>query len=74
MRGKLIYKCRLCGELHKPTGVPDIFEAIINVLIGSPLPEKWGSGKDIQVLEFHNCRDGRLGVSDIVGAEGDVSV
>lgn len=69
MIGNLIYKCRLCGELHKPIGVPNVMEAMVSVVVGKPFPEEWGSGHNINILELHNCEDGRIGLSVLVGAE-----
>lgn len=69
MRGSLIYKCRLCGKLHKPVGIPNVTEALISVVVGTPLPKEWDGGRNINILDIHSCGNGRTGLSDLVGAE-----
>jgi hypothetical protein len=70
LQGKLIYKCRLCGSEHTPTGVPDVSTALVCVLLDANVPKHWESlaGK-ISLIDLHNCKDGRVGVSDLVGGD-----
>jgi hypothetical protein len=70
MPGKLIYKCRLCGDHHRPTGVPNLLTALVAMVTNTPVPEEWDSLPiAIEPLQLHSCADGRVGVSDLIGGE-----
>jgi len=70
--GTLIYKCRFCGGLEKSTHVPDGDKAIIYMVKGIETPKNWGPLKP-GILSVHNCSNGYVGVTDLVGVEFDES-
>jgi hypothetical protein len=67
--GFLVYKCRRCGELVRNTGVPEGFNALLDITIEGRTRKEWGSGATI--LDTHLCSDGGIGVSDLIGFESD---
>lgn len=66
-QGFLVYKCRKCGNIVKNTHVPDVDTAIILIVSGNTLPEKWGG--TARIIDIHSCEDGSIGVSDLIGGE-----
>jgi hypothetical protein len=68
--GFLVYKCRRCGELVKNSHAPDVDMAVTLVVIGSEMPSDWG-GITPHMIEAHACKDGNIGVTDLIGGEAD---
>ncbi len=68
--GLLVYKCRRCEELEKTTHVPDINKAVILTVLGIGTPEDWGPLKP-KMVSIHSCKDGNIGVSDLIGGIKD---
>lgn len=68
--GTLLYKCRLCGETKGNTHAPHLLICLAHLLGGHNQPEKWGP-MPVTMNSLHSCKDGRLGVSDLVGGEHD---
>ena len=65
---RLIYKCRRCGKLCNSCSVPDGIMALVKIVNGLPTPKEWGAQAP-GLVNIHNCDDGELGVSDLIGAE-----
>ncbi|WCS68193.1 hypothetical protein Goe21_00830 [Bacillus phage vB_BsuM-Goe21] len=68
--GVLVYKCRRCNKEDKSTHVPDGLTALIGLINDKPLP--W-NGIPIEKTSICNCKDGNLGVSDLIGFEFEKS-
>jgi len=68
--GSLIYKCRRCGKEHAAYHVPNAVVALIDLVSGRALPQSWG-GPGVKPTNIHACSDGRLGVTDLIGADED---
>lgn len=66
--GDLLYRCRLCGEIDRSTHAPDFGLAVVYGITKST-PREWGG--EVQMLDIHHCKNGRVGVSDFIGAEPD---
>jgi hypothetical protein len=66
----LIYKCRMCGELHKPIHTPKGHLTLMCVMYDWELPKEW-FGVMPHKTNFHICNDGNIGVSDLIGCEFD---
>ncbi|CAH8247374.1 hypothetical protein WJ0W_004608 [Paenibacillus melissococcoides] len=64
--GFLLYKCRQCGAVEKNVHVPDVMIAFVNITMGEPLPKEWGGS--VGLIGMHSCSDGRIGVTDLIGA------
>lgn len=60
--GFLIYKCRKCNELtknvHVPNGLMQVCDAVSNA-------------DSLKLLNVHSCKNGNLGISDLIGFEED---
>lgn len=68
--GRLIYKCRRCGELDNSTGVPSGLGALIDIECNGRTRKEWGA-ISATMTNIYNCKDGGLGISDLIGFEGD---
>lgn len=66
--GLLVYKCRRCGELSRNVHVPNCLTALISLAHGYDIP--W-SGAIPNIIELHSCKDGNMGISDLIGSECD---
>jgi hypothetical protein len=66
--GILLYRCRLCGAVESSTGVPDLFTALLYLKGDDSLPPGWGPDV-VRDTDLHQCGDGRLGVSDLIGGQ-----
>lgn len=62
--GTLLFRCRLCGEVTPGVHVVDI-SAHLDDLIDAP--------KKSARISRHRCRHGAWGITDLCGANGDVS-
>ena len=56
IEGRILFKCRLCGEVYRSRHNPD-WKVSLRYL-------SFGSG-----ILNHHCKDGRVGISDIVGVD-----
>lgn len=68
--GLLIYKCRKCGELSKIIHVPNVLKALSYINAGIKMPENWGPIQ-ASIHDIHGCKDGTIGISDLIGGEED---
>jgi hypothetical protein len=68
--GVLIYECLLCKGLDESIHVPDITLILVCLANGHELPEEW-YGVPVNRFDVHHCKDGRLGVTQIIGAKAD---
>ena len=71
--GFLLYKCRRCGEIEKNPHSPDTFislEVARGVLDKEP-KEWFGMGMSCGMIGLHTCKDGNMGIHDLIGAELD---
>ena len=64
--GNILYKCRRCGETFKDTHSPNILLSLIFSIQNVNTAEFY-----VPMFNLHNCSDGELGVSDLIGAEHD---
>lgn len=64
-RGRLLYRCRLCGQTEESWGVPDLSIALSCIATDCPTPPKWGLTPKLQGVHF--CGNGRLGITDLLG-------
>lgn len=72
--GRLLYKCRLCGEITDNCHVPDIFLAIPLLLIKGNLNcTPWAGTMGISTKKIHYCKNGKIGIADLIGGEEDKS-
>lgn len=67
--GVLEYKCRRCGEVVQQSHVPDVNIAMACLIINEVTPREWGM--QAKMTDIHDCKDGNLGISDLIGAEFD---
>ena len=67
--GYILQKCRLCGEIIRPLGVPSVMLALLSITHGIGLPEAWGVPFQLHMNSQHSCADGRTGVTDVIGGE-----
>lgn len=65
------YKCRRCGEieLNPHTAEKNALIIMLSGIFGYPLPKnmKSFSGQEPRLFNIHNCKDGGMGVSDLLG-------
>lgn len=65
----LIYRCKLCGQTFERLEILDITESLCGLTT-----EDW---RDINMLDKqgvnhrHNCKDGSVGIGEIVGRSTD---
>lgn len=64
----LVYKCRSCGMVFEPFGVPDALQAMLSVVYKLPFPEEWG-GSVPRMVELHFCSPNEIGAADLQGAK-----
>lgn len=67
--GFLEYKCRRCGEVVQRPHVPDINIAMACLIINKVTPKGWGI--QVGMTDIHGCKDGDLGLLDLIGAVSD---
>jgi len=68
--GLLEYKCRRCGEINSSLHTPNVIHTLICVSSGYDLPKEW-FGIPVSKHDIHHCKDGGLGVSDLIGGKID---
>lgn len=66
--GLLVYKCRRCGELNKSMHSPEVDTTVIAALAGISCPP---NSFVIEPTSTHTCKDGSIGVTDLIGGEFD---
>lgn len=66
--GVLLYRCRLCGEIERSPHVPDVEEALCCLVVDGAYSTE---GSTATMLTMHYCGSGRVGIADLIGAEGD---
>lgn len=71
--GRLMYKCRLCGEVELRYSAPDLDTAVLFIMKGWSMPKDWGVMKP-DMTEPHTCGPGRTGVADFIGGVTDEMV
>lgn len=67
--GFLVYKCRRCGELIKNTRVPNGVIALTCIEKTGHTPNGWDGVATRNSI--CSCKDGGIGVSDLIGFESD---
>ena len=63
--GFLKYKCRRCGEIKGSAHVPNCLLALSSINAKGITPREWGM--QMGITDIHNCNDGNLGISDLIG-------
>lgn len=66
VQGKIFYKCRRCGEVYYDTHTPQLVPSIA-FAIGGFKEEEF----HVDLVSVHSCKDGNIGVSDLIGGEFD---
>lgn len=69
--GFLVYKCRRCGGEVRNTHVPDGVTVLYYLLFGYDIPSHWWRTPLPHKESIHHCKDGSLGVADLIGVEID---
>ena len=70
--GKILFRCRLCGEVYNPCHVPDWHTAISYAATGREQDhELYQRPQTPELFHIHFCDDGRRGLADLVGAQPD---
>lgn len=63
-----MYKCRICGEVKQgPTGYFTIIDAVMILLDLQTEFTVHRAGTTVSNTDLHNCKDGSLGVADLIG-------
>ena len=68
--GDIIYKCRRCGAVIKQMISSNLLTDLIvemSVMNGLQSIDK----TDVREHTIHSCKDGNLGITDIIGGEFD---
>ena len=68
--GNLIYKCRNCNWLEDSIHVPDLVGALYYLKTNMPLPKEWYGGS-VNMYDVHRCKNGELGICDLIGGHED---
>ena len=68
--GLLEYQCRRCGEIKKSTHAPNCLITLILLSNEEELPREWG-GLPVRSTNTCHCKDGHIGISDLIGATLD---
>lgn len=63
------YRCRRCGETTRCVHVPDCLFSIIKMELEGVTPKVWGM--QMRITDIHYCKDGNMGVTDLIGAVFD---
>lgn len=64
--GMIEYKCRRCGAVYSSLHAPDLPQALLDAMF-----DTGGSGMRATMFDYHQCKDGNLGVSDLLGGVYD---
>lgn len=69
---KMLYKCRLCGQVfvnHGTVSEKVAEQSTLNeVLRASGMSPMWKENDVLTMYEMHCCTDGSYGVSDFIGS------
>lgn len=65
---KLEFKCRRCGVVERgPCTTPQVaFRSLVELTSGR---QASAPGIPVGLMDLHFCRDGGLGISDLIGAD-----
>lgn len=63
--GMLRYRCRMCGEEYENVHVPDVWKAVLAIVLGSPEP--WPGGAPLPSLVDPHYHEDGSGVADLIG-------
>lgn len=70
--GHIFYLCRRCGETYTDYHSPNAHASLAWPVLGVDLnPELTQHGQAPQIRGIHTCKDGGLGVADLIGAAED---
>jgi len=64
--GDFLYKCRRCGEIDDSTHSPCLVTDLIFLTLDNTTHSK---GIPVHMLGIHNCKDGHVGISDLIGGK-----
>lgn len=62
------YRCRMCGEIDDSCGISADQSKLVIILGLTLLNAPSKIRGNLTMLNIHNCPDGRLGISDLIGA------
>lgn len=67
--GKLLYKCRKCGKIDDSlTTCFEYAEECLCKMIATGMADvKTNNGYSISAVNWHKCKDGGIGITDIIG-------
>lgn len=61
-----LYRCRLCGEIYSDLAGKSIMQSFVDIIL---FGKSYGRGFTLYPLSQHDCKDGRKGLGDLIGAE-----
>lgn len=65
-----MYKCRICGQIKEgPSGYFSIIDVCIILNELTTAESVYRVGASVSRTELHNCDDGSLGISDLIGVQ-----
>ncbi len=67
--GYIVRRCRSCGEVEDAVHVPDVLQALVELLAHGKVIS-WG-GIPCRLVGLHDCRPGVEGLTDVVGGRLD---
>lgn len=65
--GMAVYKCRRCGKLEKHLHAPVLVTAITDAITDNMNVK----GMRATLISMHQCDDGHIGITDLIGGEYD---
>lgn len=68
--GRLLYRCRSCGQIERPFMVKDITMAMASLCVIGRTTEDMGP-MIATMTTVHPCSTGHLGIADMIGGEED---
>lgn len=70
MKGRLIYRCRLCGWIDRASGTNDVRAAVVLATMDD------GEAPPVHhlLLDVHVCGTGVYGVMDLIGTANDLAL
>jgi hypothetical protein len=72
MRGELLYRCRLCGQVYPTQTVHNIelwVRSVYSPTGDLALRSSYPNEKLPETPITHQCADGRIGVADLIGGQ-----
>ena len=73
MTDAYIYRCRMCGERHQDgaSSGPEVATRVLGDLVRTGGPASGICGAPVSLHATHRCASGGIGLSDLIGWEGE---